>query len=312
MLNTWSQFNQGWLPVSPRHQIYYAEYGDPDGIPILSIHGGPGSQSKLSHLEVLPPGVRAILFDQRGCGLSKPFGELKQNTTQNLISDMDKLRRHLNIDKWILVGNSWGSTLALLYAETYPQHTLGLGLRSVFLARPQDVLWSFSRQGAGRFYPDGWHQLEIFAKTHNFQLDNLLDQGWHILTQTNQNLQNQFVQAIRQWEWHLMKFEKDPSQLPPEITPEDIAMTKLFWHYWKNDFFLKPNQILTNLSTINHLPAVIVHGRYDLDCPPEQAWQIHQNLPKSELFFSSHASHHLNNDAKLWFRKLLSSLLLIV
>ncbi len=308
----WPKLEEGWLKVCQKHKIYYAEYGDKEGIPIASIHGGPGSQSKLSHLEYLPEGVRVILFDQRGCGLSQPFGEIRRNTTQDLVRDMEKLRKHLGIDKWIVVGGSWGSTLALVYAETYPERVLGLGLRSVFLARKQDAMWGFSKQGAGRFYPEGWQRLEIYAQEGGFDLGEIVDYGWRVLSGNDLEKQKEFVALMRDWEGNVMKFEKKPAELEVEIGEEDVAMVKLFWYYWRNEFFLKEDQILKEIEKIRHLPAVIVHGRYDLECPPEQAWLVHRSLPKSELFFSTYAGHHLGIDGKLWFKKLLTSLLLIV
>ncbi len=312
MEEQWPKLSEGWLQVCRKHKIYYAEYGNKDGVPIVSIHGGPGSQSKLSHLEYLPEGVRAILFDQRGCGLSKPFGEVKRNTTQDILRDMEKLRKHLGIEKWLVSGGSWGSTVALLYAETYPERVLGLGLKSVFLARKKDAEWGFSREGAGKFYPEGWRKLEDYAFRKGFELEDLLDYGWQVLERGKEEERKELVAMMRDWEGNVMKLEKWPSSRLEEVTEEELGSTKLFWNYWKHNFFLEENQILKEIDKIKHLPAVIVHGRYDLECPPEQAWLVHQALPKSELFFGTYAGHHLGVDGKVWFKKLLSSLLLIV
>lgn len=302
------KLNEGWLKVCRRHEIYWAEYGDLDGVPVVSIHGGPGSKSKESHLEYLPEGVRVILFDQRGCGQSRPFGEIKRNTTQDTLRDMEKLRKHLGIKKWVVVGGSWGSTLALLYAEKYPERVLGLGLRNVFLARKEDAKWGFSRQGAGRFYPEGWQKLVTYAQEKGFRLEEIVDYGWQLLNKGEEEDQVEFVRMMRDWEWNVMRLEKNPNETELEVGEEEIKMARLFWHYWKNDFFIEENQILKEIEKIEDLPTVIVHGRYDLDCPPEQAWLVHQRLSKSELFFSTYAGHHLGVDGKMWFRKLVGGL----
>ncbi|NOY14882.1 MAG: prolyl aminopeptidase [bacterium] len=293
---------QTFLQVSPLHQLHIARYGSPSGTPILFIHGGPGSKSKPNYLDYLPDNlpIHAILYDQRGCGLSQPAGEINQNTTQHLIQDIEKLRRRLNIDKWYVTGGSWGSTLALLYAQKHPKVVKGLILRNIFLARQKDNSWLYQPDGVGQFFPDKVKPVEKYLKKHNLSWDNLIFHAYQTLKTGSFNQQKTITALIYGWEHSLMSLDVPVHQTTPqEIDQETIASARIFTHYAANDFFIKNNQIIKNTSKIKHIPTAIIHGRYDMVCPLQQAYTLHQHLPNSQLFITNFAGHQLTWDGRI-------------
>ena len=304
---TFKLITQNYLPVSSSHKIYYATYGNPNGVPILFIHGGPGSKSKITHLDYLPDSdnIYAILFDQRGCGQSQPVGETKNNTTKDLINDIEKLKNHLNISKWYVTGGSWGSTLALLYAQTYPDSVKGLILRNIFLARPQDIDWIYNPNGVGRFYPDKFQKIKKYLQHQNLKWADLLTHAYQIITQQNITRKKQIISLIFNWEYTLMNIDVPVHDLTPDEVDDDfIHSATIYLHYTVNKFFISQNQILNQINTIKHIPTIIVHGRYDMICPPQQAYILHQHLPNSKLFFTNFAGHHLTWDGQIWIKHL--------
>ncbi len=303
---------EDYLPVSSLHKIYFAEYGDPHGLPILFIHGGPGSKSKTSYLDVIPKTIpfRAILFDQRGCGQSQPSGEIKENTTQHLIEDIEKLRSFLKIKKWFLIrGRSWGSTLALLYAQAHPTKVQNLLLSSIFLARKEDMEWLYSPKGAIKFFPDKAERIKNFLQKHNLSWSELNHYAYQIITKGALTQKKELAALIFGWEYGLMNLDVNFNQLTPdEMEEENINSLKIYLHYSTHQFFIKNNEILTQIKTIKNIPTFILHGRYDMVCPPNQAYLLHQHLKNSKLIFINYASHHLGWDGYQWEKQLLSQI----
>lgn len=286
-------YHTNHLPVSKLHSLYFEQSGNPNGLPVIHFHGGPGSATKPDYRRFFnPQKYRIIMFDQRGCGKSTPLGEIKQNTTLDSIKDAEKIRRHLNIDEWLIFGGSYGSTLSLLYAQAYPQHCLGLILRGIYLGRPQDIKW-VSQLGANYFYPDLWAQVEHYLLKHQVKTSDGFSFLYQQITKGTLPQQRQASAVLANWEWNISKLEQEFHHVTPnQITPKDIAGNRIFLYYALNQYFLKPNQVLKNCSKIKHLPTTIIHGRYDVVCPLIQAWKLHQALPVSKLEIVPVTGHH--------------------
>ena len=250
-------FDFGHLKVDDVHEVYYEQSGNPNGAPVVFVHGGPGCGCGDKSKRFLDPSFyRIVTIDQRGCGKSKPFLELKDNNTQNLAKDMEKIREYLKIDKWLVYGGSWGTTLSLYYAENYPQSVVGLILRGIFLGRDEDIKWLY-QGGAGMFFHEAF---EIFKSPFN-------------------EFENSVVAL-------------EPRVISEEITDEDISMAIMECHYFVNHCFFEENYILNNVEKIKDIPTIIVHGRYDVDCRPVGAYLLHEKLNNSKLIFpiSGHTS----------------------
>jgi proline iminopeptidase len=279
------------LPVDQPHQIYVEECGNLDGIPILFVHGGPGSGCSEDDRRFFDPNIfRIILFDQRGCGRSIPYLELEGNTTQALIKDMETIRQQLHIDRWILFGGSWGSTLSLVYAETYPEQTIALILRGIFQNRNSDIQWLFNGHGANRIFPDSWN--EFLSQVPEKQRHNPLLAYYEILTGEDELARLAAAKAWSTWEGecatldpnkHLMELMKSPHHA--------LSLARIGCYYFLNNCFLEPNQILRNIHKIAAIPGIIIHGRYDIICTLDNAWELHKAWPNSELNIMRDAGH---------------------
>lgn len=294
--------SEGYLPEQDGHQVWFAEYGNPDGVPIIVCHGGPGSKSNPKHVHRYNfDKYHIVIFDQRGCGKSLPLGEIKFNTTTNLVSDMERLRIHLNIDKWYVAGASWGSTLSLSYAETHPSQVLGLLLSSIFLARRSDLDWSFTKEGGiDKIFSDLWQERNIFLSKHRANYKNAAKILLEKLESSSPQIISEIVAGVMNWEDNLMSSQIDLTFIEPkDVTDEDIASARIFLHYDSNDSFLEENQILKNIKKIEHLPTIIVHGRYDLLCTFDQAWELHKSLKHSELVILPSSNHRLTADGEI-------------
>lgn len=292
-------FNTNYLEEQDGHKIYFAEYGNPNGEALVVLHGGPGSKSKPSHAEPFDlQKFRVITFDQRGCGQSQPAGEIKTNTTDDLISDLERLRTKLNIQSWFVSGSSWGSTLALIYGETHPQRVRGLLLSSIFLARPQDAEWAFTKnQGVERMFPDLWEKRLEFLRDFDANPDNASQVLLKKMNSASLEENKKISAGVINWEGNLMSAQRDVSFINPEdISEEDIASTKIFLHYEANNFFLTPNQILNNLDKLQSTPVIIVHGRYDILCPVEQTWELQKHLTNIEIVILPTSNHKFTAD----------------
>ena len=285
-------FNTDYLAEKDGHKVYFAQYGNDLGTPILVCHGGPGDKSKHRHINRYDlDKYRVIVFDQRGCGQSLPLGEIKNNTLSDLVSDMERLRNLLKIKKWYVAGGSWGSTVALTYAQAHPDNILGLLLSSVFLARQKDEDWSFSREGGiTQIFPD---LVEKRANITPKDLLNMLESG-------NKEYVKKIVANVMNWEGNLMTSQADLHFVDQEdITEENIASVKIFLSYEANNYFLKPDEIIKNIKRIQNIPTVIVHGRYDILCPMDNAWELHKELSNSELVILPSSNHRFTADGEI-------------
>ncbi len=291
----------GLLDVGDGHRIHYEDCGSRDGIPVLFLHGGPGSGAKPQHRQLFDPArYRIIVFDQRGSGRSEPFGRLEANTTQHLLADMETLRERLGIDRWLVLGGSWGATLALLYAETYPQKLLGLVLRGTFLARAPDYQFLLGR-GAERFFPEYWDDfrqalIELAEARGNSGFDM---QPEAIVQLLHESLASddagQVEKAARAWAWWTGRVVT--YTLGGEFSLDGYDSDKLIksgaieLHYARNAYFIEENQILANIGRVPNVPVRIIHGRRDMICTLSASWAVHRALPQSELKVLEDAGH---------------------
>ena len=282
-------FNSGYLPKVDGHEIFFAEYGNREGEAILTIHGGPGSHHKPRHVECLDLNKYCVIaFDQRGCGLSKYDDLLKENNTQKILDDAERLRIYLKISSWFVAGSSWGSTLALAYAEKYPSSVKGILLSSIFLGRKSDDDWAFGGKGANELFPDLWDQTKS-----SLSVAELLNEIEH----AELSKRNELVAKVLSWEGNLMTSQSDIAITDPsEVTDEYLAMVKISLHYNTHDYFLEDNEILNKISSIKEIPTVIVHGRYDILCPANGAYTLHKSLNNSELIMLPSSNHKLSAD----------------
>lgn len=286
-------YRQGTLPVSDRHTLYFEESGNPTGKPIVILHGGPGGGSQPSYRQYCDPTQwRIVQFDQRGCGRSQPHADLTDNTTWDLVADIERLREHLAIEQWVVFGGSWGSTLALAYAETHPDRCLGLILRGIFMLRPQELRW-FYQEGAGYLFPEAWAQyLEPIppAERHD-----LMGAYYRRLTDKNPAVRRQAAKAWAVWEASTSKLIPDADLQAAFADPFFAeAFARIECHYFVHGGWFDPaDQLLQRVDRIRHLPAVIVHGRYDVVCPVVSAWELHQAWPEAELQIIPDAGHSM-------------------
>ena len=278
------------LAVDPPHILHVEECGNPHGLPILFVHGGPGAGCEDYHRRFFDPErFRIILFDQRGCGRSTPHAALDNNTTQALVADIESIREHLDIEQWILFGGSWGSTLSLVYAETFPERVLGLILRGIFLCRPQEIQW-FYQQGAHRLFPDVWQ--DYLAPIPESERTDMLGAYHRRLTGDNEIERMAAAKAWSLWEGRTSTLRPSNAVVEHFGSPfTSLSLARIECHYFMHDSFLAPNQILDNAGQLGGIPGVIVHGRYDVVCPLENAWELHQRWPESKLKIIPAAGH---------------------
>ncbi|WFS19247.1 prolyl aminopeptidase [Pseudomonas sp. 905_Psudmo1] len=278
------------LAVEQPHVLYIDESGSADGLPVLFIHGGPGAGCDSASRRYFDPALyRIVTFDQRGCGRSTPHASLENNTTQALIADIERIREHLGIDKFVLFGGSWGSTLALAYAQAHPQRVHGLILRGIFLCRPQEFSW-FYQEGASRLFPDYWE--DYVAPIPVEERGDLMQAFYKRLTGTDQIAQMHAAKAWSTWEGRTATLRPN-TQVVERFSEAHRALSiaRIECHYFVNDAFLEPNQLLRDMPKLAHLPGIIVHGRYDAICPLDNAWALHQAWPNSELQIIRDAGH---------------------
>ena len=281
------------MQMDNQHQIYVEECGNPDGQAVVFLHGGPGGGCSSNDRRFFDPEkYRIILFDQRGCGRSLPHGCLDNNETRFLVADIERIREKLNIEKWHVFGGSWGSTLALVYAQTHPEKIKSLVLRGIYLGRPQDTDWSFSGGGATRLYPDFWQEyLAVFPKTvdiHNYTVKMAYD----VMTGDDKVLALKVAKAWSIWEIRCCTLLPDQAFIDAATGDEKAwTLARHEAHFMVNDCFLSGHQILANTDKIKDIPMTIVHGRYDIVCPFDNAWQLHQKIPNSTLIISEASGH---------------------
>ncbi|MCI0399811.1 MAG: prolyl aminopeptidase [Gammaproteobacteria bacterium] len=279
------------LSVDPPHVIYVEECGTRDGIPVLFLHGGPGSSCKPYHRQFFDPArYRAILFDQRASGGSTPHGELAGNTTQALIGDIERIRDALGIEKWLLFGGSWGATLAVLYAEMHPDRALGLVLRGTFLARAQDLDW-IVKSGANRIFPDAWEEFIGFIP--KAERDDLVEAYYRRLLSDDEPLQLAAAKAWSAWATRVVTYTLPQPENPSESAGKNkvVDEARIECHYAAHQYFLEPNQLLREADKIPPVRTVLIHGRRDLTCTLESSWLLHKRLPNSKLVILPDAGH---------------------
>lgn len=284
-----SPYSSGFLAVDEVHNLYWEQSGNPDGVPIMLLHGGPGAGATPTHRRFFDPDhYRIIIFDQRGSGRSTPLGSLENNTTANLIQDIEVLRKHLHIEKMHLFGGSWGSTLALLYAIEHPKRCISLLLRGVFLCSRAEVEWFL--YGIRKIFPEAWEQFASVIPAD--QQENLLDAYYAKLTGSDPKAQ--LEAAIR---WSL--YEGACSSLLPNyetITTQDqklqaIALARIEAHFFKHEIIEDAQSILTKIDRIRSIPASIIQGRYDIICPIETANTLHQAWPEADYVVVPDSGH---------------------
>ncbi|MDQ3000239.1 MAG: prolyl aminopeptidase [Fibrobacterota bacterium] len=284
-------YHTGTLQVSPIHNIYFEEAGNPNGVPVLFLHGGPGAGINPKHRRYFDPDhYRIILFDQRGAGRSQPHAEIIENTTDHLINDIEKLRRLLHVENWLLFGGSWGSTLALAYAIRHPSRITGLILRGVFLGRKSEVRWLF-QEGASAVFPDFWEK--FLSPIPHSERKDLVSAYYRRLTSEDSGEQLRSAQAWSGWEASVCKLIPDEILIGESIADRmALSLARLECHYCLNGLFLPgENHILDNAGILNGIRCRIVQGRYDMACPPYSAWDLHKALPGSEIRIVPDAGH---------------------
>jgi len=284
-------FASGMLPLDALHQMYWEQCGRPDGFPVLFLHGGPGDGCSPMCRQLFDPGFyRAVLFDQRGAGRSIPRGELRDNNTPLLVADIERLREQLGIERWLVLGGSWGSTLALAYAQAHPDRVCGLILRGVFLGRAADIDWFV--HGMRQFFPEAWQR--YIQPIPELERSDLLAAYYQRLTHSDPSV---FLPACHAWGG----YEANCVSLVPQRETIErggneyiaLPLARIEAHYFVHHCFLRPNQLIEDIDRIAHLPACIVQGRYDVICPPAGAYELSQAWPKAELCLVESAGHSM-------------------
>lgn len=277
------------MPVGGGHELYVEECGRPDGLPVITLHGGPGGGVSPALRRFFDPRrYRIILFDQRGCGRSTPHGGLENNTTADLVEDIERIRERMGVDKWLVFGGSWGATLSLAYARAHPDRCLGLVLRGVFLCTQLELDW-FYRQGANMLFPDAWERLVDPLSAG--ERDDIIRAYYERLAETDIVRRRPDALAWARWESALISMTGDPSAPLADPVRAD-ALARLETHYFVHKgFFARDGELLEDIERFNHLPGVIVQGRYDVVTPPHSAWSLARAWPRARLQMIGDAGH---------------------
>ncbi|MCZ8030728.1 MAG: prolyl aminopeptidase [Pseudomonadota bacterium] len=280
----------GTLALDHGHTMYFEEWGRPDGLPVVYLHGGPGAAMEGDMRSVHDPGVvRLVMFDQRGCGRSTPAGELAFNDTAHLVDDIERLRSHLGIERWVVSGGSWGSTLALLYAQAHPGRCLALVLRGLFLGTGPEMDWL--AEGAPRFFPEAWFEA-TGAAPGQAPLQRLKALQDAVLAQGDAAASLRAALALARFEWTAAAMQADRAAIDAELTPDyTSAYQRVCCHFLRNGCFIDPDALLAGIDRIRHLPCHIVNGRFDVVCPPAAAWRLKRAWPEAELEIVPMAGH---------------------
>lgn len=285
-----SPFNSDYL-VQGAHKIYFEESGNPDGKPVVFLHGGPGGGGDKNVRRFFNPELyRIVNFDQRGCGRSKPHGLLEENTTWHLVEDIEAIREKLNIDSWMVFGGSWGSTLALTYAQTHPEKVSEMVLRGIFLLRKKELDW-FYQEGASKIFPDSWQKfIKVIEpdKRHN-----LMNAYYEIFKGSDKEMKEKAAVAWSQWEAATSSILINEARIEGFSNINfAIAFATIENHYFINGgFFKNENQLIKNIDLVRSIPSVIVQGRYDVVCPMDTAWELHQAWPEAEFIVADNSGH---------------------
>jgi len=284
-------YRSGWLRVSPLHEIYWEESGNPKGKPALFVHGGPGAGADPRSRRFFDPKrYRIVVFDQRGCGRSRPHASLEDNTTWHLVADIERLRTFLGIERWLVFGGSWGSTLALAYSQAHPRRVSELVLRGIFMLRKWEIDW-FYQDGAGALFPDRWEN--YLAAIPRREQGDLVRAYYRRLTSPNRATRVRAARAWSIWEAATSHLIMDDANID-KWGEEDfaVAVARIECHYFVNKGFLRrEDQLLRGVARIRHIPSVIVQGRYDVVCPIRTAWDLHRRWPEADFRVVPDAGH---------------------
>ena len=282
----------GMLQVSDVHTIAWEQSGSADGIPVVVIHGGPGGGGQPSYRQYFDPAAFNIIqFDQRGCGKSTPYAELEGNNTQASVSDLEALRAHLGLEKWHVFGGSWGSTLSLIYAQHHPERVMSLVLRGIFMCRKSELHW-FYQDGASHLFPDAFEPYRNHIPTE--EQSDLISAYYKRLTSDDVVVRRAAAKEWTRWEMATSRLFPDPEYLEKADDLDfAVAFARIECHYFINGIFVEEGFILKRAKTIEHIPTVIVQGRYDVVCPPRSAWELHKAMPQSRLVMVPDAGHSM-------------------
>lgn len=282
----------GNLPVSQLHTIFWERSGNPNGEPVIVIHGGPGGGSQPSYRQYFNPEKFDIIqFDQRGCGKSTPYAELNENNTQNSVSDIEALRNHFGIDSWHVFGGSWGSTLSLIYAQNHPSRARSLVLRGIFMCRKSELHW-FYQDGASHVFPDAFEPYSTHIPES--ERNDLIAAYYRRLTSEDVSIRRAAAKEWTRWEMATSRMFPDPDYLEKaEDLDFAVAFARIECHYFINGIFVEDGHILNNCDKIVNIPTTIIQGRYDMVCPTKSAWELHKALQNSNLVIVPDAGHSM-------------------
>ncbi len=282
----------GMLQVSDVHTIAWEQSGLADGIPVVVIHGGPGGGGQPSYRQYFDPAAFNIIqFDQRGCGKSTPYAELEGNNTQASVSDLEALREHLGLENWHVFGGSWGSTLSLIYAQHHPERVMSLVLRGIFMCRKSELHW-FYQDGASHLFPDAFEPYRNHIPAE--EQSDLISAYYKRLTSDDVEVRRAAAKEWTRWEMATSRLFPDPEYLEKADDLDfAVAFARIECHYFINGIFVEEGFILKRAKAIEHIPTVIVQGRYDVVCPPRSAWELHKAMPQSRLVMVPDAGHSM-------------------
>ena len=285
-------YSTGFLEVSNLHTIAWERSGNPDGIPVIVIHGGPGGGSQPSYRRYFDPTKFDIIqFDQRGCGQSTPYAELEDNNTHASVSDLEALRQYFGIEKWHVFGGSWGSTLSLIYAQNHPSRVISLTLRGIFMCRESELHW-FYQDGASHVFPDAFEPYRDHIPLA--EQGDLIKAYYARLTSDDVEVRRGAAREWTRWEMATSRLFPDPEYLDKaEDLDFAVAFARIECHYFINAIFVEEAYILNHAAKIQHIPTTIVQGRYDMVCPPRSAWELHKAIPDSNLVMVGDAGHSM-------------------
>jgi proline iminopeptidase len=287
-------FHHFLLETDSKHRVYVEQSGNPEGIPVIFLHGGPCSGTRPKHRCFFnPEKYHIILMDQRGCGQSLPFGEMESNTTQDLIDDMERIRKQLKIDRWVLFGGSWGATLTLLYAQQHADKVISMVIRGVFLARSKDVDW-FINGGAGLIYPEKWQQLIASVPQHS--PTDLVKSLYDAVFGDDELTKKRATKAWMNWGGQVALLQDYEEGQLIHITEKMVQSVQMEMHYAYHRYFIEENQVLDGCDALHDIPTVIIHGRNDLVCPMEAGFTLSKQLPHATFITLPHAGHIANGD----------------
>jgi proline iminopeptidase len=271
------------IAVDGTHTLRVEECGNPDGLPVIFLHGGPGAGLAPYHRRFFDPArYRIVLFDQRGAGQSTPFADLTDNTTWHLVADIETIREQLGIERWVVFGGSWGSTLGLAYAQTHPQHVLGLVLRGIFLCRPEEIRWFYEEGGASWILPEKWQRYA--AAIPENERGDMMEAYWRRLTDDDEAVRVAAAVAWGAWEGGALTLAESPDTEASFAAPSvAVSLARIEAHYFRHGAWLEHGQLLRDIDKIRHIPATIIHGRYDIICPVKNACDLAAAWPEAEL-----------------------------